>query len=158
EERLPAVLGQRRVGRRRGDLRQARLVEDVARGLRLTGERQADDTHDLLGVDHLGDDAGRLLRNTLGLELLELDLTVLVGVVVLLHRQLDAVQDVLTQRGVLTVDGARVSDGDVAALGVTVSFRLVSVRRLGGRVGLWLVPRASTLVGSRLTSSESQKE
>src|SRR5690606_41338586 len=56
-------------------------------------------------VDHLGDDAGRLLRNTLGLELLELDLTVLVGVVVLLHRQLDAVQDVLTQRGVLTVDG-----------------------------------------------------
>src|SRR5690606_2056775 len=109
-------------------------------------------------VDHLGDDAGRLLRNTLGLELLELDLTVLVGVVVLLHRQLDAVQDVLTQRGVLTVDGARVSDGDVAALGVTVSFRLVSVRRLGGRVGLWLVPRASTLVGSRLTSTESQKE
>src|SRR5690606_11105354 len=75
EERLPAVLGQRRVGRRRGDLRQARLVEDVARGLRLTGERQADDTHDLLGVDHLGDDARRLLRNTLGLELLELDLT-----------------------------------------------------------------------------------
>jgi hypothetical protein len=111
---------------------QALLLEDVARGLRLAREREADDADDVGLVDRLSHRAGRLVRVTLGVELLERHLAALVGLVVLVDRQLDAVVDVDTELGV----GARlrtdVAEGQASRTGgLSVSCRK---HRILGRV------------------------
>jgi hypothetical protein len=88
------------------------VIEQVPGGLGLAGEGQTHDADDLRLVDDLSHDAGCLLGLAFGVELLQLDLAARVGLVVELHGQVGAVQDVLPERGVVTVDRAGVRQRD----------------------------------------------
>lgn len=101
-EGLPPEGGEVRVGGRGGEREQARLVEDVAGRLGLARERGAEEAEDVRVADDLRCDLGGLLRVSLGVEGLEDDLAVGVGLVVLVERELCAVEDVLPERGVRT--------------------------------------------------------
>src|SRR6266508_629510 len=87
----PAVLRQTGVGGRRRDARDLALLQDRPYGLRLTGERRADETDDLVGADRLLHQRRRLVRLALAVVLDELDLHLRVLVVVLLDRELGPV-------------------------------------------------------------------
>ncbi len=109
-EGLPAVLGERRVGRRRGDGDQAGLVEQRVRRLRLTRERRADDAEHVLVVDRLLGETRRLVRAALGVVVLDRDLAVGVLLVVLVDRELHAVADDLAEVGGVARERAEHAD------------------------------------------------
>ena len=133
EERLPALLGQRDVGGRCGGRDQAGLVEHPTGGLGLAGERRADQADGERVVDDLRCDRGRLLRITLGVEGLQLDLAAGVGRVVLVDGELHAVLDVDAECGVGAVERAGHGDGDRRTGGLAVTGR---VGRGGACLGL----------------------
>ena len=144
EERLPAVLAERGVGGRRRGGDQAGLIEHGAGGLRLAGERRADEADRVLVVDDLRGDPGRLLRVTLGVERLQLHLAARVGGVVLVDGQLDAVLDVDAERGVGAVERARHGDRHRRAGGLAVA------GGVGGRGALGRLDLPAVLVDLHL--------
>ena len=121
EECLPAVLTERRVRRRSRSGDQSGLVEDTAGGLRLTGERRADEADGVLIVDDLWRDRGRLLRVALGVERLQLNLAAGIGGVVLVDGHLHAVLDVDAECGVGAVERAGHGDRHRRAVGLAVA-------------------------------------
>jgi hypothetical protein len=135
--RGPALLGDGHVGGRRGDRRETGLEEGLAGGQRLTGEARTDQAPDRVVVDDLRRKARSGVRAALGVELLQADLAVGVLVVVLLQRQVDAVDHVLAEG--TGVAGQRAEEREVLAAQVAAGAALapavavVVVRRAAGR-------------------------
>ena len=103
-------VGQLGVGGRRAHHHEAVLLERGQHGPGLAREGGADEAEDLLVVDVLVEHGRRLGGIALGVELLERDLVVGVGLVELLDRHLGAVADVDAQVGGVT--GERADEGD----------------------------------------------
>jgi hypothetical protein len=110
EERLPAVGGEIGVRRRRCDVDEAVVLEDAAGGLGLTGEGEADDADDVVVLRRLRHRAGGLRGIPLGVDLLERDLAVGIGLVVFVDGGLRTVVDVDAELSIRPGHRAEVGD------------------------------------------------
>src|SRR5690606_10743147 len=145
-EGVPAVGGQRRVGRRRRHGHQAGLREHLAGGRGLAGERRADDADDVVVAHDLAHQRGGLRRVALGVELLQGHLAVGVRLEELLEREGGAVDDVDAEVRGRAREGTDVGEdrravaaGVVAAPAVTVAGGVVAAA--GGAAGRECDPR-----------------
>jgi len=101
-----------------------------------TREARADEAEDGVVVDDLGRERRRLVRTALRVELLQVDLAVGVVGVVLLQRQLDAVDHVLAESTGVTGERAEereVLAAEVAAVSVAAAVSVVGAARDHGK-------------------------